>query len=289
MKFRYLPMTEEDRREMLSAIGVDSVDDLFADIPEGVRYRGRLNLPDGLSEPELVRHMQRLSQKNTTFDQAICFLGAGAYEHHIPSVVDHIISRSEFYTAYTPYQPEISQGELQAIFEFQTMICELTGMEVANSSMYDGPTALAEAAVGRPELGRQLAEEGMRLYPHIPELILHLGALRERAGVAEEAEVFYRRAVEEAPELPQARKALGDALYRRGAYEEATEQYRRAIELRPELGDDVYLKLGNIAYKQGERGEAVGLWTRALELNPENGIARTNLELVQRVLASSPS
>ena len=146
MKFRYLPMTEEDRREMLSAIGVDSVDDLFADIPEGVRYRGRLNLPDGLSEPELVRHMQRLSQKNTTFDQAVCFLGAGAYEHYIPSVVDHIISRSEFYTAYTPYQPEISQGELQAIFEFQTMICELTGMEVANSSMYDGPTALAEAA-----------------------------------------------------------------------------------------------------------------------------------------------
>jgi len=99
-----------------------------------------------MAEPELVRHMKRLSQKNTSFDQAICFLGAGAYEHHIPSVVDHIISRSEFYTAYTPYQPEISQGELQAIFEFQTMICELTGMEVANSSMYDGPTALAEAA-----------------------------------------------------------------------------------------------------------------------------------------------
>jgi glycine dehydrogenase subunit 1 len=146
MKFRYLPLTEEDRREMLAAIGVDSVDELFTDIPEGVRYRGRLNLPEGLSEPELVRHMKRLSQKNTSFDQAVSFLGAGAYEHHIPSVVDHIISRSEFYTAYTPYQPEISQGELQAIFEFQTMICELTGMEVANSSMYDGPTALAEAA-----------------------------------------------------------------------------------------------------------------------------------------------
>lgn len=146
MKYRYLPMTEEDRREMLAAIGVDSVDDLFADIPEGVRYRGRLNLPEGMSEPELVRHMQRLSQQNTSLDRAVCFLGAGAYEHYIPSVVDHIISRSEFYTAYTPYQPEISQGELQAIFEFQTMICELTGMEVANSSMYDGFTALAEAA-----------------------------------------------------------------------------------------------------------------------------------------------
>src|SRR5690606_7237960 len=146
MKFSYLPLTEEDRREMLAAIGVDSVNELFTDIPEGVRYRGRLNLPEGLSEPELVRHMKRLSQKNTSFDQAVSFLGAGAYEHPIPSVVDHIISRSEFYTAYTPYQPEISQGELQAIFEFQTMICELTGMEVANSSMYDGPTALAEAA-----------------------------------------------------------------------------------------------------------------------------------------------
>jgi glycine dehydrogenase subunit 1 len=146
MKFRYLPMTEKDHREMMATLGIDSVEELFADIPESVRFNGRLNIPEAMAEPDLVRHMNRLAGKNASFDQYVCFLGAGAYEHHIPSVVNHVISRSEFYTAYTPYQPEISQGELQAIFEFQTMICELTGMEVANSSMYDGPTALAEAA-----------------------------------------------------------------------------------------------------------------------------------------------
>lgn len=146
MKYRYLPMTEQDRKQMLETIGVDSVADLFAEIPDSVRFTGSLNLPGPLDELSLVKHMNRLAARNTTLDQAISFLGAGVYEHHIPSVVGHVISRSEFYTAYTPYQPEISQGELQAIFEFQTMICELTGMDVANSSMYDGPTALAEAA-----------------------------------------------------------------------------------------------------------------------------------------------
>ncbi|SMO39049.1 aminomethyl-transferring glycine dehydrogenase subunit GcvPA [Melghirimyces algeriensis] len=146
MNFRYLPMTESDRREMLQVLGRDSVDQLFEDIPENLRFKGRLNIPEGMSEPVLTRHMKRLAGKNASFDQYTSFLGAGAYEHYIPSVVNHVISRSEFYTAYTPYQPEISQGELQAIFEFQSMICELTGMEVANSSMYDGVTALAEAA-----------------------------------------------------------------------------------------------------------------------------------------------
>ncbi|SFS59115.1 aminomethyl-transferring glycine dehydrogenase subunit GcvPA [Marininema halotolerans] len=146
MTYRYLPMTEEDRREMLSVLGIDSVDELFEDIPEGIRFKGRLAVPEPLSEPALTKHMGRMAQKNASFDHYASFLGAGAYEHYVPSVVNHVISRSEFYTAYTPYQPEISQGELQAIFEFQTMICELTGMDVANSSMYDGPTALAEAA-----------------------------------------------------------------------------------------------------------------------------------------------
>ncbi|MFD1443765.1 aminomethyl-transferring glycine dehydrogenase subunit GcvPA [Thermoactinomyces vulgaris] len=145
-KFRYLPMTDQDRKEMLKTIGVGSVEELFAEIPEEVRFQGELNLPEAMSEPVLVRHMARMAGKNASLDQYVSFLGAGVYEHHIPSVVNHVISRSEFYTAYTPYQPEISQGELQAIFEFQTMICELTGMEVANSSMYDGFTALSEAA-----------------------------------------------------------------------------------------------------------------------------------------------
>ncbi|WP_044640452.1 aminomethyl-transferring glycine dehydrogenase subunit GcvPA [Risungbinella massiliensis] len=146
MKFRYLPTTEQDRQEMLQTIGVDSVEELFSEIPKEVRFQGRYQIPEALAEPKLVRHMQKLSKQNASFDEYVSFLGAGVYEHYIPSVVNHVISRSEFYTAYTPYQPEISQGELQAIFEFQTMICELTGMEVANSSMYDGPTALAEAA-----------------------------------------------------------------------------------------------------------------------------------------------
>ncbi|WP_054949419.1 aminomethyl-transferring glycine dehydrogenase subunit GcvPA [Numidum massiliense] len=146
MTFRYLPMTDADRQAMLQALGCGSVDELFADIPESVRFNGELNIPEGMSELELSRHMQRLANENKNLQQVVSFLGAGTYEHYIPSVVGHVIGRSEFFTAYTPYQPEISQGELQAIFEFQSMICELTGMDVANSSMYDGPTALAEAA-----------------------------------------------------------------------------------------------------------------------------------------------
>ncbi len=146
MTYRYLPMTEEDRKEMLSSIGVSHIDELFSDIPKSARFERELNIPNAISEPLLVKHMSQMAAKNANFNDYSCFLGAGVYDHYIPSVVNHVISRSEFYTAYTPYQPEISQGELQAIFEFQTMICEITGMDVANSSMYDGPTALAEAA-----------------------------------------------------------------------------------------------------------------------------------------------
>lgn len=147
MSFRYLPMTESDKQDMLKTIGVQSIEDLFNDIPEEIRFKGNLNIKEALAEPDLVKYLQGLAKKNTNIKQMPSFLGAGVYEHYIPSVVDHVISRSEFYTAYTPYQPEISQGELQAIFEYQTMICELTGMDIANSSMYDGPTALAEAAM----------------------------------------------------------------------------------------------------------------------------------------------
>lgn len=147
MKYRYLPMTDQDRREMLEALKLDSVDDLFTDIPEEVRFQGELQVSTALSEPELVTYFQSLAQKNVNFSTHVNFLGAGVYQHYIPSVVNHMLLRGEFFTAYTPYQPEISQGELQAIFEFQTMVCELTGMEVANSSMYDGATSLAEAAM----------------------------------------------------------------------------------------------------------------------------------------------
>lgn len=145
MKHRYLPMTEQDQQEMLDTIGVSSLEDLFKDIPEEIRFKGDLPVSPGLNEYALTTHLSELAAKNANTDQYASFLGAGIYDHHIPSVINHVVSRSEFYTAYTPYQPEISQGELQAIFEFQSYICELTGMAVANASMYDGATALAEA------------------------------------------------------------------------------------------------------------------------------------------------
>jgi glycine dehydrogenase subunit 1 len=145
MKHRYLPMTETDRDEMLKTIGITSIDELFEDIPEKVRFKGELAIKKAKSESSLMKELSILASKNADSSKYSSFLGAGVYDHYKPIIVDHVISRSEFYTAYTPYQPEISQGELQAIFEFQTMICELTGMDLANSSMYDGGTALAEA------------------------------------------------------------------------------------------------------------------------------------------------
>ncbi|HWJ80303.1 MAG TPA: aminomethyl-transferring glycine dehydrogenase subunit GcvPA, partial [Niallia sp.] len=147
MKHRYLPMTEEDKREMLTQIGVESVEELFSDIPKSVRFKGEYQIKPAKSESALLKELTKLAQKNADAKANVSFLGAGVYDHYSPVIVDHVLSRSEFYTAYTPYQPEISQGELQAIFEFQTMICELTGMDVANSSMYDGATALAEAGM----------------------------------------------------------------------------------------------------------------------------------------------
>jgi glycine dehydrogenase subunit 1 len=143
---RYIPNSPEERTEMLEAIGLKSAEQLFDSIPQELRLQRPLNTPDALSEIELLDKFERLGKQNAAA-QRISFLGAGAYSHYIPTIVDHIISRSEFFTAYTPYQPEISQGTLQTIFEFQTLVCQLTGMEVANASMYDGSTALAEAVL----------------------------------------------------------------------------------------------------------------------------------------------
>lgn len=147
MKFRYLPMTDKDQKDMMETIGIDNIEKLFADIPKDIRFDGELKIEEALDETTLLKEMGRLANKNINIKEYNSFLGAGVYEHYVPTVVNHMLLRSEFYTAYTPYQPEISQGEPQAIFEFQTMVCELTGMEIANSSMYDGPTALAEAAM----------------------------------------------------------------------------------------------------------------------------------------------
>ncbi|WP_203333011.1 aminomethyl-transferring glycine dehydrogenase subunit GcvPA [Planococcus beigongshangi] len=147
MKHRYLPMTPQDEKAMLDTIGIESIDELFADIPEKVRFKGEYKIKPAKSESSLTKELSQLAAKNADSSTYASFLGAGVYDHYKPIIVDHVISRSEFYTAYTPYQPEISQGELQAIFEFQTMISELTGMDLANSSMYDGGTALAEAGM----------------------------------------------------------------------------------------------------------------------------------------------
>ncbi len=143
--FRYIPTTSEDRKEMLDVIGVNNIEDLFCDIPETLKQSRELNIGTPMSEIELKRKINELGNKNMS--DLICFRGAGAYDHYSPSAVDHLISRSEFYTAYTPYQPEISQGTLQCIFEYQTMIANLTGMFASNASMYDGATSTVEAAM----------------------------------------------------------------------------------------------------------------------------------------------
>jgi len=142
---RYVPNSPADRDGMLRAIGVESIDQLFAGIPENLRLDGALRLPPAMSEPELLAYFKTAADRNRSDE--LSFLGAGAYPHYIPTIVDSLISRSEFYTAYTPYQAEIAQGTLQAIFEFQTFIAQLTGLDVANASLYDGSTALAEAVL----------------------------------------------------------------------------------------------------------------------------------------------
>ena len=150
----YVPNTDSDRRAMLDAIGVDSIEELFADIPDGyLNYD--LDIPSARSELDLTRYAQKLATMNRTPGDYACFLGAGSYRHHIPAVVRQIASRSEYMTAYTPYQPEVSQGTLQTAFEFQSLICQLTGMDVANLGMYDGSTSLAEAALMASRITRR--------------------------------------------------------------------------------------------------------------------------------------
>lgn len=143
---RYIPNSPEERTEMLEAIGLKSAEDLFESIPQDLLLKRPLNTPAALSEIELLNRFEQMGKRNAGAGRP-SFLGGGAYSHYIPTIVDHILTRSEFFTAYTPYQPEISQGTLQTIFEFQTLVCQLTGMEVANASMYDGSTALAEAVL----------------------------------------------------------------------------------------------------------------------------------------------
>jgi glycine dehydrogenase subunit 1 len=151
---RFLPHTEDDIRAMLDTVGVAQISDLFSEVPEELRVRAALDLPAGLSELDVRARMETLAARNSAAQQP-CFIGAGAYPHFIPAVIDQILQRAEFYSAYTPYQPEVSQGTLQSIFEFQSLVAMLLGMEVANASMYDGASATAEAVLMALRMGRQ--------------------------------------------------------------------------------------------------------------------------------------
>lgn len=165
-------MTEADKEAMLAAIGVDSVDDLFADIPASIRLDRSLHIPKGMAEAEVRRHMETLAAKNADVTKYACFLGAGAYDHLIPAAVGQLVSRSEFYTSYTPYQPEMTQGVLQATYEYQTHIAQLTGMDLANASIYDGATALAEAAlVACAHTGREKVIIPQSVHPEYRQVV----------------------------------------------------------------------------------------------------------------------
>jgi glycine dehydrogenase subunit 1 len=168
----FLSVTERDREEMLAAIGVSTVEALFEQVPEGVRLHRSLELEPALSEPELVRHLEELASRNSHNGIELSFLGAGIYDHYVPAVVDAILARGELLTAYTPYQPEMSQGVLQAIFEYQTAICELTGMDVSNASGYDGATVAADACyVAKHATGRSKVVLAEALSPQVRQVV----------------------------------------------------------------------------------------------------------------------
>src|SRR5437763_7864167 len=164
---RYTSATDADRRAMLDAIGAGSIDELFAEIPADVRLDRELELPAGRSEPEVFAHLAELATRNADAEAELCFLGAGMYDHYVPAIVDAITERSEFLTPYTPYQPEVSQGGLQVMFEFQTAISELTALPIANASLYEGPSSVASAAylaIGAKRRRKLVVSRGV--HPH---------------------------------------------------------------------------------------------------------------------------
>jgi glycine dehydrogenase subunit 1 len=183
---RFAPHTDDDVQGMLEAIGLGSLDELFHQIPESVRLERPLDLPEGVSEMEIVSDLRQLAARNRHADDLVCFAGGGAYDHFVPAAVWALAGRSEFYTSYTPYQPELSQGVLQALFEYQSMICELTAMEVSNASLYDGATALAEAVnLSRTTPGRDRVLVSAAVDPRYVETLRTYGR-----GVGYEPEIF---------------------------------------------------------------------------------------------------
>ncbi|MEQ1617295.1 MAG: aminomethyl-transferring glycine dehydrogenase subunit GcvPA [Terricaulis sp.] len=213
---RYLPLAETDRQQMLCLIGAQSIDDLYIDVPKSAVLKGLVDLPRAQGEIEVHRHMQALAEKNTPAGRTAFFLGAGAYRHHVPATVDHIIQRSEFLTAYTPYQPEIAQGTLQALYEFQSQVALLLDMEVANASMYDGSTATAEAAMmaARVTKRRKIVFSG-GVHPHYVETArtaceaLGLEIVALPAAIDDEAAVTKRLGAEVAAVIVQSPNVFG--------------------------------------------------------------------------------
>jgi glycine cleavage system P protein (glycine dehydrogenase) subunit 1 len=168
----HLSLTDADREEMLAAVGVASIEELFRDIPEGVRFDRELDIDPALSEPEIVAHLTELAERNVDTGKELSFLGAGIYDHYVPAVVDAVLARGEFLTAYTPYQPEMSQGVLQAIFEYQTAVCELTGMDVSNASGYDGTTVAADACfMAKHATGRSKVVLAETVHPQVRQVV----------------------------------------------------------------------------------------------------------------------
>jgi glycine dehydrogenase subunit 1 len=195
---RYTSATDADRAEMLAAIGVDSIAELFADVPADLRLAGGLDLDPGLSEPEVYAELRALAQRNVSTEDEVSFLGAGMYDHYVPSLVDSITSRSEFLTPYTPYQPEVSQGGLQAMFEYQTAISELTGLPVSNASVYEGPSAVAAAGyVAKNANSRTRFVVSRGVHPHARETLVTLA----HAWGVEVVEAPLRDGVTELPQL----------------------------------------------------------------------------------------
>ncbi len=186
----YVPNTDQNRKEMLDRIGVTSLAELLRAIPDSIRLKQELKLPPPLSEMELSRLLGQMAGRNRDAGRAICFLGGGAYDHFVPAIVDQIISRPEFYTAYTPYQAEVSQGTLQSIYEFQSLICELTGMDVANASMYDGASATAEAALlAHSHTGREEVLVAETLNPNYRKVIAtYCGSIKMKVSTLASSE-----------------------------------------------------------------------------------------------------
>jgi glycine dehydrogenase subunit 1 len=196
---RYTSVTDSDLREMLATIGVESIEDLFADIPEELRLQAPLALGAGLSEQEVYDELRALAARNSSTEDEISFLGAGMYDHYVPALVDSITSRSEFLTPYTPYQPEVSQGGLQAMFEYQTAICELTGLPISNASVYEGPSAVAAAGYVAKYVGgdRRRFVISRGVHPHARETLATLA----RGWQMDVQEAPLRDGVTELPEL----------------------------------------------------------------------------------------